>query len=536
MTTEIEEHEGKHSQPVPPHFQQEPSRSQQGREDSGEARSKETMNREENKLKNTKKISAKIEENKKILEEKVGADLSFDVILREMTFASKSCMFFYLNGFVKDEAMTEIMKRLSYVSRENIVPNTIKHFVRQFIPHVQVEIVEDMDKLVTMVLSGGSALFIEKETQAIVIDAKSYPVRSIEEPQLEKVVRGSRDGFTETMLTNVTLMRRRIRDPRLKLEAVKVGKRTKTDVCVAYISDIADLNLVHTVKKKLGEVNIDGIPLADKQLEEALIGKRWNPFPMVRYSERPDVVSNHLLEGHVVLFVDTSPSVIILPTTFFHLVQHAEEYRQAPSVGTYLRWVRFIGIFASLFLLPLWFLMVAHPEMKPYGFGFLGPQKTGEIPIIVQFFIIELGVDLVRMAAVHTPTPLATAMGLIAAIMIGNIAVDTGLFINEVILYMAVATIGMFATPSYELGMANRIVRLLLLTAVAMFKVPGLMIAATVIFLYLVFQRSFNTPYMWPFIPFNASAMMGVLFRQPLLSMKVRPSITKPVDSSRQPG
>jgi len=240
-------------------------------------------------------------------------------------------------------------------------------------------------------------------------------------------------------------------------------------------------------------VKIDGIPLADKQLEEAIIGKGWNPYPLVRYSERPDVVAAHLLEGHIVLFVDTSPSVMILPTTFFHLVQHAEENRQTPFMGTYLRWVRFLGIFASLFLLPMWFLLVLEPGLKPAFLSFIGPSKTGDLPILVQFLIAELGVDLMRMAAVHTPTPLAAAIGLMAAILLGDIAVKAGLFVNEVILYMAAAAIGMFATPSYELGLANRIIRLVLLVAVALFKVPGLIVGTTLLILLLSIQRSFNS-------------------------------------------
>lgn len=503
--------------------------------DKGRKDRQETLSKEELKLKNTDEISGQLSKDKKVLEEKVGAKTSFDVILRDMVFGTKHCLFFYLNGFVKDDVMTEIMKRLSYLKREELVPNTLKHFIEEFIPHVQVETVDNMNQAVDKVLKGSSALFVEKETQAIIIDAKAYPVRSIAEPDLEKVVRGSRDGFVETLLTNVTLVRRRIRDPRLKLEMVSIGRRTKTDVCIGYINDIADLDLVEAVRDKLGKIDLDGIPLADKQLEEALIGKTWNPYPAVRYSERPDVVANHLLEGHVILFVDTSPSVIILPTTFFHLVQHAEEYRESPFIGTYIRWIRFLGIVASLFLLPIWFLFVIHPELKPPGLEFLGPQKDARIPIIVQFFLIEIGVDLVRLAAVHTPQPLATAMGLVAAILVGNIAVDAGLFVNEVILYMAAATIGMFATPSYELSMANRVVRLIFLLAVALFKVQGLMVSGTVIFLILAFQRSFNSPYMWPFIPFNAKAMWAILIRQPILSMKKRPSITKSKDNSRQP-
>jgi len=483
----------------------------------------------------TQTISRHLDQNKKILKEAVGLEDSFDLIAKDIEIGHKSAFLFAVNGFIKDEVLADIMVRLSYLERDQIVPNVLKSILVKYIPHVQSEEVDDMNKLVLMVLSGGSALFIEGESSAIVIDVKTLPSRSIEEPDLERVVRGSRDGFTETLLTNVTLVRRRIRDPQLRLVMSKIGTRSETDVCIGYIADIANPDIIKAVQDKLKKTEVDGIPVADKQLEELIVGKGWNPYPSVRYSERPDVVSTHLLEGNIIIFVDTSPSVMILPTTFFHLVQHVEEYRQTPLIGSYLRWVRYVGILASIFLLPLWFLLVMNPELKPPGLGFIGPNETAQLPIILQFFLAELGIDLMRMAAVHTPAPLATAMGLIAAILIGEIAVKTGLWVNEVILYIAIAAIGMFATPSYELSLANRMVRLLLLALVAIFKVPGLVVGTTLVLLMLIVKRSYNTPYMWPFIPFNAKALFTVLVRQPFTQMKKRPSINQTLDNTRRP-
>jgi stage V sporulation protein AF len=490
---------------------------------------------EESRLKTQEEIPITIREVQRVLEERVGLNQSFDLILREMVFGSKRMGIFYCNGFAKDDVLTEILKRLSYVEKEAVAEQTLEMFQEKLVPHIQVKKYSKMSEVLGQVLMGGTALFIEGEKAALTVDAKSFPARSIEEPDLERVVRGSRDGFVETLLTNVTLLRRRIRDERLKLEIIQVGKRTKTDVCIAYISDIADPNLVKSIKDKINKVNIDGLPLAEKQLEETIINKGWNPYPIARYSERPDVVAAHLLEGHVSIFVDTSPSVMIMPATFFHHVQHAEEYRQTPFIGTYLRWVRFCGIIASLFLLPMWFLMVLDPSLKPAGLEFIGPQKESNLPVFVQFLLADIGIDLMRMAAIHTPTPLATAMGLVAAILIGDIAVKTGLFINEVILYLAVASIGMFATPSYELGLANRITRLLLLIAVAIFHIQGLVVGGTVWLLILATRRSYNSPYMWPFIPFNAKSFFSILIRRPVLASKTRMSLTKPIDGTRQP-
>ncbi len=285
-----------------------------------------------------------------------------------------------------------------------------------------------MPEILNKVLAGSTALFVEHEQAALVIDAKQFPVRSTEEPELERVVRGSRDGFVETLLTNVTLVRRRIRDPRLKFEMLQVGKRSKTDVCLAYIGDIADMNLVEAVRDKITGLEVDGLPLADKQLEEAILGKTWNPYPVVRYTERPDVAAAHLLEGHLVVMTDTSPSNMILPSTFFHHVQHAEEFRETPLVGSYYRWVRFLAMMASVVLIPLWILLVSEPHLKPPGLEFLGPSKPAKLPLLVQFLIAEFGVDMMRMAAIHTPGPLVSGMAFVAAVLLGDIAVKTGLF------------------------------------------------------------------------------------------------------------
>lgn len=473
-------------------------------------------------------VPRRIDEVRDQLVSYIGYKESFDVLFREMTYGSKRVGFLFLNGFTKDDILSKLINRLTYVEEDGLEPQALKHFLEYYITHVQVDPKKKMSEVIDLVLAGNTAMFIDGESEALVIDAKAFPQRSPDEPSTEKVVRGSKDGFIETLVTNMALIRRRVRDPKLRMELLNVSKRTKTDVCLGYIKDIANPRLIDEIRSKIEDLKVDGVPLADKQLEEGIIGKGWNPFPLVRYTERPDVVASHLLEGHVFVMVDTSPSVMIIPTTFFDHMQHAEEFRQTPLVGTYLRWVRFLGIFASLFLLPLWFLFVQNPELLPPGLEFIGPQKTGELPVLLQFILAEVGVDMMRMAAVHTPTPIATAMGLVAAVLIGDIAVQTGLFINEVILYMAIAALGMFATPSYELGLANRLVRLTLLVAVGLFKVPGFVVGTTLIMLFLVIQRCYGTPYFWPFIPFNLAGMSMTLFRRPFLSDKMRPSITKP--------
>ncbi|CAI6057179.1 spore germination protein [Cohnella sp. JJ-181] len=465
----------------------------------------------------------------------LGLEKSFDVQVRDMTFGGCRTGLLFLSSFAKDTALTEILKRLSYLTPDDINHDALESFLKFYVPSIQIRKGESFTEMINDVLMGNAAFYVDGEPKVLLLDAKQYPGRQPEQPELEKVVRGSKDGFTESILTNVGLIRRRLRDPQLRFEITKVGERTQTDVAIAYIDDIADTKLVESVRDKIKAVKVDGIPLADKQLEEVTVKTGWHPFPLVRYSERPDVVASHLLDGSVTVLVDTSPSVMMLPTTYFDLIQHAEENRQNPFIGSYLRWIRFFGILASMFLMPLWYMYAESPELRPQWLWFLGADKTGDLPLVIQFLLVEIGVDLMRLAAVHTPTPLVTAMSLVSAILIGDIAVKTGLFINEVILYMAVAAIGTFATPSYELGLANRIVRLVLLFAVYLFQLPGFVAGATLMLIGLVMIRSYNTPYMWPFIPFNGPAMLSVLLRKPLPKSRLRPSIYRTKQSDKQP-
>jgi stage V sporulation protein AF len=317
------------------------------------------------------------------------------------------------------------------------------------------------------------------------------------------------------------------------MEYMQVGRRSKTDVVVCYIEDIADPGIVKNIKDSLSKIDTDGLPMAEKTIEEFISGQHWNPFPNVRYTERPDTAAVHLYEGHVCIIVDGSPSVLITPTTYWHHMQHAEEYRNKPLVGAYLRMVRYAAVWASVFLLPLWYLLASNPELLPERFSYIGINDPGEIPLFLQFVIIEFGIDALRMAAIHTPTSLATALGLIAALMIGQVAVEVGLLTNEVILYLSISAIGTFATPSYEMSLANRLVRIFLLISTALFHTLGFVVGILLILLLLIRMKSFGIPYLWPFIPFNFRAFRDVLLRSPMPLKNRRPTILHPKDPDR---
>ena len=471
-----------------------------------------------------------------LIKKELGEGESFDIVVREFKVADKKSALVGIDGLIKDDVLTWIMQSLLLLTDQQCRERNLKSSLQTVIPYIELNTETNIDELLYSVLSGSVLLVVDGSEEVFVIDARTYPARNPDEAEIERVVRGSRDGFTETIVFNTALVRRRVRDPKLRIKLIRVGKRSKTDVCLCYIEDIADPKLVDTITTRIENIEIDAVPMAEKAVEELILpGNRWNPFPRVRYTERPDVAAVHLFEGHVLVMVDTSPSVIIAPATYFHHVQHAEEYRQNPAVGLYIRWVRFIAVMASIIVTPLWMLLALSPSLLPESLNFIGPEEKGHVPIFIQFIIAEISLDLIRMAAIHTPSPLATALGVIAALLIGDIAVNIGLLAPEVILYTAVVAVGSYCTPSYEMSMANRLVRLFILLGTGFFRLPGLIITTILSLVLAALTKSFNVPYLWPLIPFNYRAFKSIIIRSPVPVQDIRPEILNPIDRRRQP-
>ncbi|UOQ47452.1 spore germination protein [Gracilibacillus caseinilyticus] len=480
-----------------------------------------------------KRLYHNYEKNVQYIHDYLAVDKSFDLIHLDVKYAGKKMALFFIDGLIKDEMLHYLMRFLAELEEGDLEPETLQKLIKRYIPYVEIDVEKDINNAADFVLAGPTALVVEGLDHVIMIDARTYPVRGPEEPDLERVVRGSRDGFVETIIFNTALTRRKVRDRSLRMEYMSIGRRSKTDICICYLEDIADPRRVETLKNHLDSIDTDGLPMAEKTIEEYLSGKTWNPYPTIRYTERPDTASEHLYEGHILVIIDGSPSVMITPATFWHHLQHAEEYRQKPFIGVYLRMVRFLAVFVSLFLLPFYFLLSTEPELLPDAIAFIGPKEVGLIPLIVQFLLAEVGIDVLRMAAIHTPSSLATALGLVSAIIIGQIAVEVGWFSNEVVLYLAAVVMGTFATPSYELSLANRVTRIILLLATAIFGVKGFIISITVYILYLTNLKTFYIGYFWPFMPFEPKALLNVIVRQPIPYDHQRPSFLNPKDPDR---
>jgi stage V sporulation protein AF len=454
----------------------------------------------------------KIIDNANVFKKRLGLGISFDAGIRVFHINTTEVNLYYVSGLTDTLYIQMILEELMSLNKVES-DKTVFQLVEEKIVNQSVLIVKTFEEAIRFIFSGLIVIIVDGEDKAFVVDVRSYPGRNPAEPDTERVVRGSRDGFIENIVINTALLRRRIRDENLRHELIRVGTSSQMDVCIAYIEGIANKDLVDEIRHRITSINVDGLSMSEKKLEEFIMEQNYNPFPLVRYSERPDVVSNHLIEGHVAIIVDTSPSVMITPITYYHLLQHAEEFRQTPAVGTFLRWVRYMGVFMSLFLLPFWLLLSTHPEILPSGLSYIGPKETSNIPIFLQLIMADIGIEFLRMASIHTPNAVSTSMGIIAAILIGQVAISVGLFQSEVVLYTAVSMIGSYSTPSYELALANKLAKFIILIVTAIFGIKGFMVSSTVFILFLVSLKTLNTPYMWPFIPFDARAFFHFVIR-----------------------
>ncbi|PZX07749.1 stage V sporulation protein AF [Psychrobacillus insolitus] len=458
------------------------------------------------------------------LKEKFGVNESFDVGIMHTHLYEFPVLLVYINGLVDGTVLTQLLTNMQQNKWHDELDENL--VMEHYFPYHSITQYDSTEKWLVALLSG-QVTFILTNGSVYTIDVRSYAGRSPEEPDNEKVVRGSRDGFTENIIQNTSLIRRRIRDTDLRFELHQVTTLSQTDMAITYIKGIANEDNLAQIRERLKQIKHDGFTMTDKALEEWIFKQGFHPLPFVRFTERPDIAAAHLLEGHILMIVDTSPSVIIVPTTLFHHLQHAEEYREAPIIGTLVRWMRYGGVFLSLLLLPFWYLMSKHPELLPKTLDFFGPKEFGEIPLLLQIIIADVGIEFMRLAAIHTPTPLSTAMGIVAALVIGQMAVDVGLFIPEVVLYTAITAIFTFAIPSYELSIATKIFRTFIILSTALLGVNGFFIALVCLVWYVCSLKPLNVPYLWPLVPFFPKAFLRILIRYPMPVDSKRPFITR---------
>lgn len=442
--------------------------------------------------KNTKKVGGSFAENIAYMNQILPIKASFDMIQRDIMIGGKQAAFYFIDGFSKDDTMLKIMSSFFSLKEEDM-PVDATSFSRQCIPYVEVDVIADFDQVFRNVLSGVTCLFIDGYEVCIAIDCRTYPARGVEEPDKDKSLRGSRDGFVETIVFNTALMRRRIREPHLIMEMVEAGQTSRTDIALCYMSDRVDHELLKNVQERIKGLQIDDLRMNQQSLADAMFKRKWfNPFPKFKFTERPDTAAACLLEGKVVIMVDNSPSAMILPTSILDMIEEANDYYFPTLTGVYLKISRALISILTVFLTPVFLLFMQNLNWLPDVFAFVAVKDTVNIPLIFQLLILELSIDGLRLAALNTPSMLSTPLSVIAGLVMGEFSVKSGWFNAEVMLYMAFVAVANYTQPNFELGYALKFMRLMLLVLTACFNVVGFVVGCILIMCFLSFNKTLS--------------------------------------------
>ena len=464
-------------------------------------------------------LTKNYEENIKLLDTKLRVKDSFDIVCRNFIFAKKRAKLYFVDGLVKDDSMVKVIQGMQSLTEESIKnAESARAFADRFVSYIETDICAQISQIITFVLSGALCIVVEGYEQAIIIDARTYPARSVGEPENDKVLRGAHDGFTETLIFNTALIRRRLRNPQITMEYFNIGTKSHTDAVICYVADKVDKKMLDNIRKKVSEINVNNLTMGQATLAEALLTKQhFNPFPKVRYTERPDAAAASINEGNVVIMVDNSPSAMIVPTGIFDFLQDSNDYYFPPLIGSYLRIIRMLIFGLTLLLTPIWLLLIQNEQLIPPWLAFIKIQDEYSIPPFAQLLIVEIIIDALKLASLNTPSALSNSLSIVGALVLGEFAVQSGWLSSEVVLYMAFVGITNFTQPSYELGYAFKLCRMMLIILVALFNFIGFIAGISIIILLIAINPTLSgRSYLYPLIPFDGKKLSSLLIRKKL--------------------
>ena len=438
------------------------------------------------------KVFSKRDKNVDYMNQMLPVEDSFDIVQRDIQIGGKDATFYFIDGFTKDESMLKIMDSFFNIKEEDM-PKDAAAFATTCIPYVEVDVIGDFDQIFRNLLSGVTCLFIDGYQACLAIDCRTYPARSVDEPDKDKSLRGSRDGFVETIVFNTALMRRRIRDRHLVMKMLEVGESSRTDVALCYMEDRVDQELLKNLNYRIRDIKVDDLRMNQQSLAECLFKRKWyNPFPKFKFTERPDTAAACLLVGKVVILVDNSPSAMILPTSILDIIEEANDYYFPTLTGMYLKISRALITFLTIFLTPVFLLFMQNLSWLPKIFAFVAVKDTVNIPLIFQLLMLEVAIDGLRLAALNTPSMLSTPLSVIAGLVMGEFSVKSGWFNAEVMLYMAFVAVANYTQPNFELGYALKFMRLELLVLTAVFNWIGFLAGTVIVICSICFNKTLS--------------------------------------------
>lgn len=454
----------------------------------------------------------------KEMKRRVPVGESFDLLERKLNIGGKAASMFFVDGLVDGGMMQRVIFSLFSLKPQQVESaKTAQEFIETSMPFLDTMVLKDLDQAIKFMYSGLVPLFISGYGEIIIIDCRDYPLRGIEEPSKEQSLRGSKDGFVESMMTNIALIRRRIRDNDLIFKNFTIGKVTKTDVSVAYMKNKADMGMVKKLSDSLADMEINGLTVTEQTLVEKLVGKKLgklNPFPKVRYTQRPDIIAAHVEEGKIAVIVDNSPTVILIPAGIFDFVQDVDDYYFPMLTGNYFRTLRIANILVILFATPLYLLFAEGDIPVHDAIKFFITEEDFAISIFWQFILLEIAIDGLKLASLNTPESLGMSLSVIGALILGEFSVSSGWFVPQTILCMAVVALASFIQPSIELGYAIKFVRVLMLIGAHFLGWPGIVAALVLSMIMMATTKTLvGTSYLYPVIPWDGSKLKKLIFR-----------------------
>jgi hypothetical protein len=464
-------------------------------------------------------------------------DNCFDVIFRDFWVGGTiKAALIYINGLSNVEELDRSV--LSPLMQQETTENGSLHeWLEKKLPVANVRRLTSYSECVERIAAGHPVIFIEHQPHAFSLALCKWEKRALEEPVAESVVRGPREGFTETVGVNTSLLRRKIKTPSLKMQAMTIGRQTHTEVITAYIEGIADKTLIEEVTERLSRIDMDGV-LDSGYLEEMIADHPFSPFPQTLATERLDVAAAGLLEGRAVILVDGSPFALIVPTTLFSLLQTVEDYYENYMIGTLTRWLRYFFALSAVLLPSLYVAVLTfHQEMVPTTLlsSIAKSREDVPFPAVIEAFLMEITFEGLREAGIRLPKQIGAAVSIVGALVIGDAAVSAGLVSAPMVMVVAITGIASFLMPRYSLANTIRMLRFPIMLLAGILGLLGIMLAIITVVIHLSTIRSFGTPYLAPIAPMKMHEMKDVFARAPWWMLGRRPRLTGMQNKYRQP-
>ncbi|MCM3005089.1 spore germination protein [Priestia koreensis] len=486
-------------------------------------------------------LFSSLSENVHYIQQKTGN--SPDIVIRQLSIGDTTTIqsaIVYVDGMVDEKAiqdfLLESMMKDDDLNQKVTNANVLSLIKKDILAFGDVSMATSWEDFFLSLMSGDTMILVDGHLQCIVIDTKGGERRAISEPSSQMVVRGSKEGFNETLATNISLVRRIIKNPSLWVESMKIGNVTKTDVAIMYIDGIANEKIVKEVKDRLKRINIDSI-LESGYIEQLIEDKTFTTFPTIYHTERPDTVAGNLLEGRIAIFVDGTPFVLVAPAVFIQFFQSAEDYYARFDIASSLRFLRVMIFFISL-IAPATYVAITtfHQEMVPTKLivAIAAQREAIPFPAFVEAILMEVTFEILREAGLRLPKTIGSAVSIVGALVIGQSAVQAGIVSPAMVIVVAITAIASFATPSFAIAISARLLRFLFMVSAATFGFYGIILSLLIMVVHLSSLRSFGVPYMAPLAPFILSDAGDTAIRLPWWSLRKRPRLIADKNITRE--